>query len=305
MKNSIGRPGVREVEHQRRVVGDEHVGGQQQLGRVRDSSTRRARSRRRSPAPGRRRSGACGTGSRCRRPTRRAQALEVQVQVQPVAAAAVDDLVAERRRVQHRRAARRGCRAAGAARRPASSRSGARRARRCADSRSRASRPRSRRRAAGSASRSGWARRRTASCARCSSQWLSKRRLVLCIAETSKPSRLSGVPCQVCTHTWSVAAPEPVGEVVVDDDVARPRERLVVLAAALAQPTAPGGHVRLAVRDHPQVLERRAAAHQLLVDRARAVGVLAPAEARVDDGVAQRLGARGRGTTTSRRRRWL
>ena len=45
-----------------------------------------------------------------------------------------------------------------------------------------------------------------------------------------------------------------------------------------------------AVLDDPQVLERRAAAHELLVDRARAVGVLAPAEARVDDGVAQRLG---------------
>ena len=41
------------------------------------------------------------------------------------------------------------------------------------------------------------------------------------------------------------------------------------------------------------MLERRAAAHELLVDRARAVGVLAAEEARVDDGVAQRLAAAG------------
>ena len=62
----------------------------------------------------------------------------------------------------------------------------------------------------------------------------------------------------------------------------------MVLAAALAQH---GRAVRdrgLAVAHDPQVLERRAAAHELLVDRARAVGVLPAEEAGVDDRVAQR-----------------
>ena len=33
--------------------------------------------------------------------------------------------------------------------------------------------------------------------------WRSKRRVRPNASETSNPSRLSGVPCQVCRHVWS------------------------------------------------------------------------------------------------------
>ena len=84
------------------------------------------------------------------------------------------------------------------------------------------------------------------------------------------------------------AAREPVGEVVVGHDVARPRHRLVVLAAAFAQHHGGVGNRALAVAHDPEVPQRRVAAHELLVDRARVVGVLAAAEAREDHAVLER-----------------
>ena len=89
------------------------------------------------------------------------------------------------------------------------------------------------------------------------------------------------------------AALEPVGEVVVGHDEAGARHRLVVLTAVRAQHRRGVGDAAHAVRDHPEVVERQLAADELLVDRARVVGVLPPAEARVDDGVAQRRLAAG------------
>ena len=85
-----------------------------------------------------------------------------------------------------------------------------------------------------------------------------------------------------------VAAAEPLGEVVVVDDVARGGERFVVLAAAVAERDRRGWDLAHPVPHDPVVLQGRAAADQLLVDCARVVGVLPAPEARVHDRVAQR-----------------
>ncbi len=82
-------------------------------------------------------------------------------------------------------------------------------------------------------------------------------------------------------------AQEPARPVVVGNDVAGTGERLVVLPASLAQRDGCLRHPKGLVAHDPEMLEGRAPAHELLVDRARAVGVLAAAEAVVDHRVAQ------------------
>lgn len=89
----------------------------------------------------------------------------------------------------------------------------------------------------------------------------------------------------------AVAPLEPFGQLGVGDDVAAAGQRLVPGGGAVDDGGGARGDPGLLIAYDPQVLERGGTGGQFLVDRARRVGVLAPVEAAVQDGVAQGGGA--------------